>query len=202
LPLIFDEFYQVGVSPNSSREGYGLGLSIVRRILKLLGVPIDVRSEPGRGSVFAIDVPLAAPQAVASEPRRAPAPARDPAIRRARILLVEDDARVRNAMRTFLKLEGFDILAAATSEEAVIELQGEAHIDLVLTDYHLEPGHTGTQVIAAARELRSPDMPAILVTGDTSPAVNELQRDARLRITSKPINSRELLSLIRTLLAG
>jgi CheY-like chemotaxis protein len=114
---------------------------------------------------------------------------------------VEDEARVRNAMRLLLEMEGYRVVAAATAEEAMMELQGDVHFDLLISDYHLEAGRTGTQVISAARELRDPDLKAILVTGDTSSAVRELQCDDRLRITSKPINSRELLDLIRTLLA-
>jgi len=57
LSLIYDEFYQVGVPTNSSRNGYGLGLSIVQRLVKLLGLKLDVRSEVGRGSVFALEAP-------------------------------------------------------------------------------------------------------------------------------------------------
>ena len=52
IPYIFDEFYQVGVSTHSSREGYGLGLSIVQRIAVLLDLNLTVRSEPGQGSIF------------------------------------------------------------------------------------------------------------------------------------------------------
>jgi DNA-binding NtrC family response regulator len=117
-----------------------------------------------------------------------------------RLLLVEDEASVRNAMRMLLRMEGFEVVAAATAEEAMLELQGPEQLDLLITDYHLDAGHTGTQIIAAAREQRDPQFKAILVTGDTSTAVREMQGDPRLRITSKPINSRELLGLIRTLL--
>ena len=54
LQLIGEEFYQIGVPSNSTREGYGLGLSIVRRIIKLLALQLQVRSEAGRGSVFSV----------------------------------------------------------------------------------------------------------------------------------------------------
>jgi PAS domain S-box-containing protein len=201
LPLIFEEFYQVGISPNSSREGYGLGLSIVRRIVKLLDVPIDVQSAPGQGSTFAIELPAASEAPRPKAPAVAAGPAQSAAVGEARLLLVEDEARVRNAMRMLLEMEGYRVVAAATAEEAMIELQGDAPFDLLISDYHLEAGRTGTQVIAAARELRDPKLKAILVTGDTSSAVRELQGDERLRITSKPINSRELLDMIRGLLA-
>jgi two-component system CheB/CheR fusion protein len=60
LRLIFEEFYQVGISPHSSRDGYGLGLSIVQRIARLLNINVDVSSQPGQGSVFAIELPSAA----------------------------------------------------------------------------------------------------------------------------------------------
>ena len=200
MPLIFDEFYQVGVSPNATRDGYGLGLSIVRRVVKLLDLPIHVESEPGKGSTFAIELHDAAAAGVASKPVEAENPTltRDPAS--VRILLVEDDAHVRAAMHTLLSLEGYKVIAAATSVEAEEHLRSGTRFDLLITDFHLENHRTGTQVIAAAREFSDPDIGAILVTGDTSSAVREMKANDSLRIASKPINSRELLGLVRTLL--
>ena len=107
--LIFDEFYQVGVSPNSSRDGYGLGLSIVQRIARLLGSQCQVSSEPGKGSVFAFELPAAThprtPPPTSAAPRTLRARRRAGAARR--ILLVEDEPGVRNAMRMLLKIEGY-----------------------------------------------------------------------------------------------
>ncbi|HET9862126.1 MAG TPA: PAS domain S-box protein [Steroidobacteraceae bacterium] len=200
LGLIFEEFYQVGVSPNSSRDGYGLGLSIVQRIVKLLDTRIDVRSTPGVGSVFAVELPQAQAPASAGSGEAAPAAAR-PACGAQRILLVEDEPGVRNAMRMLLKIEGYSVTTAASAAEA-IDMMGTQAFDLLVTDYHLEGGRTGTQVIAAARQALGPDIKAVLVTGDTSPAVRELPADANLRITSKPINSDELLAMVRGLLAA
>jgi two-component system CheB/CheR fusion protein len=202
LPLIFEEFYQVGVSPNTSRDGYGLGLSIVRRICNLLDLPFDVQSTPGAGSVFAVELSPARNTADSAERQPAQRAEASAATASARILLVEDEAGVRNAMRTLLKMEGYEIIAAATAEEAQIELQGDDPFDLLITDYHLEPGRTGTEVIATARQKLGADFKAILVTGDTSSAIRELRGDDCLRITSKPVNSRELLHLIRSMLAG
>jgi two-component system, sensor histidine kinase len=198
--LIFDEFYQIGVSPNSSRDGYGLGLSIVQRIVKLLDLHIDVSSVPGKGSVFAIELPMVAEgQAVTSV--EVPADALRKAPVALRVLLVEDEPGVRNAMRMLLKIEGYEVITTATADEAMSRLSSE-DFDLLVTDYHLEGGRTGTQVISAARELHGPTFNAVLVTGDTSSAVRELKGDTHLRITSKPINSDELLALIRELLAN
>jgi CheY-like chemotaxis protein len=200
LRLIFDEFYQIGVSPNSSRDGYGLGLSIVQRIVKLLNIQIDVRSVPGEGSVFAIELPIAEGSGEEDLPQpKAEVEAEQPAARR--ILLVEDEPGVRNAMRMLLRIEGYEVVPAATADEAMLKLKTDA-FDLLVTDYHLEGGRTGTQVIAAAREALGPRFSAVLVTGDTSSAVREMQGDAHLRIASKPINSDELLGVVRHLLAG
>ena len=198
LGQIFDEFYQVGISPHSSRDGYGLGLSIVQRIARLLDIRVDVASTPGQGSVFSLELPGAAAAGIAAESRRADSVApRDAASRH--ILLVEDEPGVRNAMRSLLKIEGYRITVAASAEEALARL-GDGPFDLIVTDYHLEQGRTGTQVIAAARERRGAAVKAILVTGDTSAAVRDMQGDAYLRIASKPINSDELLAQVRNLL--
>jgi CheY-like chemotaxis protein len=203
VSLIFDEFFQIGVSPNSSRDGYGLGLSIVQRIARLLELKVEVSSVPGIGSVFAFQLPRArhtGTSQVAKDPRTAQSSAGGGAFQ---ILLVEDEPGVRNAMRMLLKIEGYRVTTAASAEEAVEHLRAaDADFDLIVTDYHLEGGKTGTQVIAAARELLGDDLKAILVTGDTSSAVRELKVDTNLRITSKPINSDELLALVRSLLAG
>jgi PAS domain S-box-containing protein len=200
LPMIFDEFYQIGVSPNSSRDGYGLGLSIVQRIVKLLDLHIDVSSVPGRGSVFAVELPAAeGSDESAIEEAHTAAPPQEITARR--ILLVEDEPSVRNAMRMLLRIEGYDVVPTATADEALARLRSDS-FDLLVTDYHLDGGRTGTQVIAAARETLGPSFNAVLVTGDTSSAVREMQGDAHLRITSKPINSDELLDMVRNLLAG
>ncbi|HTU67592.1 MAG TPA: ATP-binding protein [Steroidobacteraceae bacterium] len=203
LPLIFDEFYQVGVSPNSTRDGYGLGLSIVRRISRLLGFRVEVSSAPSEGSTFAFELPAADGACAATLDGADADPAgADGATGAQRVLLVEDETGVRNAMRMLFKVEGYQVATAASVAEATGLLEADEKFDLVITDYHLGEGQTGTDVIAAARRVLGESMRAILVTGDTSSAVREIAADAQLRITSKPINARELLGLVRELLAG
>jgi PAS domain S-box-containing protein len=203
LPLIFDEFYQIGVSPNSTRDGFGLGLSIVHRIARLLGFRVEVSSEPGKGSTFAFELPRT--DVVSAQSAATAIDASTGAGQRAgahRVLLVEDDVGVRNAMRTLFKIEGFHVATAATADEALGLLEAHESFDLLITDYHLGADRTGTEVIEAARRVLGESLRAILVTGDTSSAVREIAANANLRITSKPINSRELLGLVRELLAG
>jgi two-component system, sensor histidine kinase len=201
--LIFDEFYQIGVSPNSSRDGYGLGLSIVQRIARLLQFKVAVNSVPGIGSIFAFELPSARHSGAVSAAPGPRAKAGDTAAGAFHLLLVEDEPGVRNAMRMLLKIDGYRVDTAASATEALDFLRAaDTNIDLIVTDYHLDGGRTGTEVIAAARTLLGDGLKAILVTGDTSSAIRDLKADANLRITSKPINSDELLELVRTLLAA
>src|SRR5690606_2491521 len=111
-----------------------------------------------------------------------------------------DEPGVRNAMRTLLRIEGYDVTATSGAAEALEKLR-EDRFDLLVTDYHLEGNRTGSEVIAAARERFGADFNAILVTGDTSAAIRDMKGDPHLRITSKPINSNELLGQLRALLA-
>jgi CheY-like chemotaxis protein len=118
------------------------------------------------------------------------------------ILLVEDDPGVRRAARLLLVVEGYRVTTAGSLAEAGQQAAEHPDIALLVTDYHLTNSETGVQVIAAVRRQLAASVRTILITGDTSSAVRELQRDERLRITRKPIKAEELLSIIRELLAA
>ena len=202
LPYIYDEFYQVGAQGNTFRDGYGLGLSIVQRLVKLLGLNLQVQSEVGKGSVFSLELPASAvrtghrdaePASKSDAPRHAGRPLH--------ILVVEDDPAVLSAMRMLLKVEGYRVTSATSRAEALQRVREHRDIDAVIADYHLRGGETGTEVIAAVRDVLGPTK-AVLVTGDTSLAIKQLRSDENLRVASKPINADELLSLLRTLMAA
>jgi CheY-like chemotaxis protein len=99
-----------------------------------------------------------------------------------------------------LSTEGYQVSPVATLIEALAVARRSRRIDLLVTDYHLGNGETGTQVIAALRQALGVPMKAVLTTGDTSRAVRELPLDAGLRLASKPIKAEQLLALIRGLL--
>jgi PAS domain S-box-containing protein len=203
IQYIYDEFYQVGVPSNSSREGYGLGLSIVQRIVKLLDLRLEVRSEVGQGTVFTLAVPPArgarlAPAQTAARQRRADSRAAGVP----HVLLVEDDKSVRDATRLLFAVEGYEVTAVATLAQALEHAARLPGIDLLVTDFHLDAGETGTAVISALRAALGAPLKAVLITGDTSAAVKALPCDPLMRIASKPLQGDELLSLMRSLLAA
>ncbi len=204
IAYIYDEFYQVGVPANSAREGYGLGLSIVQRLVRLLNLRLEVSSEIGKGSVFSLLLPLGRSQSATAQPPGAAVAA--PAApagrqRRPRVLLVEDDAGVRDATRMLLSVEGYRVSAVASLTEALRSAQEEGAPDLLITDYHLRDGELGTQVIAALRDRVRAEVKAVLVTGDTSTVVKHMPNDPRLRIASKPIDAEQLLAVLKELLS-
>ena len=202
IDRIFDDFYQIGVSANTSREGYGLGLSIVSRIVNLLGAKLHVQSEVGRGSTFALELPASPSTTETRAQSSAPEKPSAKAGARVHVLLAEDDPRVRNATRMLLKLEGYEVSVAGTLAEACALADKSPDIGLLITDYHLSAGETGLQVIEAVRKRLGATLPAVLITGDTSSAIRDLQCDVNLRVASKPINPDELLALLTQLLAG
>lgn len=201
LSLIFDEFFQVGVARNTTREGYGLGLAIVQRIAKLLGLHVDVTSQLGKGSTFSLELPQTSenvahghgenPESAiqASKPTHS-----------GKILVTEDEPAVLRATRLLLELEGYQVIPTANREQALDRAREHPDIDLLVSDYHLKEDQTGLDVITAVRETLKRPIPAILVTGDTSTAVRKLPRDASLRLASKPIDADELLMLMHELL--
>jgi two-component system, sensor histidine kinase len=202
LPHIYDAFYQVGVAANSTREGYGLGLSIVKRLVKLLFGTLEVNSQVGQGSTFSLLLPASKGHVAAAQPAVAAPPAVAPRQSgAARILLVEDNASVRRAMSRLLTLEGYSVTQVASLSEALQHVHEGRGVDLLICDYHLSGGETGTQVVAALRAILGDSLPALLTSGDTSSAVKQLPRDPYLRFTSKPIKAEELVGLLRALLA-
>ncbi len=201
LPYIYDEFYQVG-SSDRLRDGYGLGLSIVQRLVKLLNLELDVHSEAGHGTAFSLRLPAGGP-AAAFLPARSARPGIDgTGAGRAHVLLVEDEPAVRAATRMLLSVEGYRVTPAASLGESLEAAHGAPAIDLIIADYHLGNGVTGPQVIAAIRTALARPLPAVLMTGDTSLAIKQLANEAQLRTVSKPVNADELLELLAELLAA
>jgi two-component system CheB/CheR fusion protein len=202
LAYIYDEFFQVGVSPGEPRDGYGLGLSIVSRLVKLLGLTLSVESEPGRGTRFCLKVPAGTAHLNAGGGSARLESTRSDRRAQCRILLVEDDAGVRDATRMLLKAEGYEISLASSYLEAMEQASTGAPIDLLITDYHLSGGETGVEVFEALRLRHDGDLKAILVTGDTSSVVQEVASRGQLRVVSKPVKAEQLLMLINELSAS
>lgn len=206
---IFDEFTQLPDARRPDGQGLGLGLAIVRRLAALLDHRVAVRSTPGRGTVFAVTVPLAAmpaqrPDAVAGRGESIATPAGAHAHAQAQaigIVLIDDDAGIRSALGGLLALWGHPVYAGATVDDvlaahAAAPADARAPVGLILADYRLGNGVTGIDAVAALRRALGTDAPAVLVTGDTAPDRLHALHASGLRVLHKPIAAERLRELI------
>ncbi|CAA7616001.1 PAS domain S-box protein [Magnetospirillum sp. UT-4] len=201
LRNIFREFHQVGNSGRDRRQGLGLGLAIVERLARLLGHRIDVRSVEGRGSVFAVEVPVCH-RRIAPGVRQLPL---DLMRRGVSILVIEDEPDVRDGLEALLASWGHVVLAAGGADEAIRRLPGFGRLpDLIIADYRLQNGETGGQAIARiAIHLRAEGkVPAIIVTGDTAPERLQQAQALGHRLLHKPVRPDALRAAIEAALSG
>jgi signal transduction histidine kinase/CheY-like chemotaxis protein len=161
---IFDEYYQLD---GNSAQGLGLGLPIVKSLGELLGHKVAVRSAPGRGSVFSIELertPEAAAAGVASLSPIA-------SLGRLKVVLVDDDVEIRDSMGLLLESWGCRPVAAATLAEAEDRLHAERLTpDALIVDYRLAGAMTGLQAIERLRAAFGRELPALLITGTANPS--------------------------------
>jgi len=170
---IFEEFYQVSndappIDP-TQRKGLGLGLAIVRRLARVLDAPLRLRSVPGRGTMFSIEIPLGQ-RPKPSEPSLPRGAAIGLTLDRKLIVIVEDDPSVLGGLQVLLKSWGADVIAfdsyAASAEWAgAAAAQNMIRPDLLIVDFRLESGHTGLEVIDTLRGAFGKALPAVIVTG-------------------------------------
>jgi signal transduction histidine kinase/CheY-like chemotaxis protein len=173
LPRIFDEFYQVqGNRPLEAhhRKGLGLGLAIVKRLSDLTATPITVKSRVGHGTVFSLEVPVGkAPPKVEALPGANKAPL-GLTLQGRSIVVVEDEAAVREGLVVLLQAWGAQVTSFDTVDglRAWLASAGAEPPDLLLVDYRLPQGTTGIDALVATRA-RWPEarLPAIVITGSS-----------------------------------
>jgi two-component system, chemotaxis family, CheB/CheR fusion protein len=200
LSAIFEEFHQLDNPARERSKGLGLGLAIVQRLAELLGHAVDVRSRPGKGSVFSVEVPLGAGEA-AARPLLDPPATETTASHSETILVVEDEPAVREMLKLLLDDEGYRTVTAADGRAALAwAARGTARPDLVLADYNLPNGPNGLQVVASLQQTFGHDIPAIILSGDISTeTLREIAGQGRVHL-GKPVTAAALIHLIQRLL--
>ena len=204
LHAIFEEYHQLDNAARERSRGLGLGLSIVQRLGNLLGHRVRVRSRPGKGSVFAIEVMLPsernAPQ-LEHHRRSKDDGLVEGAHRTGAILVVEDDPDLRVSLKLVLKDEGHHAVTAPDGIAALeLVAQGTVRPDLILADYNLPNGMNGLQFATKLRERLHHQIPVIILTGDISTGtLREIAQQDCVRL-NKPVKSKELTQVIQRLL--
>ncbi|MCB1311239.1 MAG: PAS-domain containing protein [Sedimentitalea sp.] len=193
---IFREFTRVGNGAGAG-QGMGLGLSIVQRACAHLGHRVAVRSKPGVGSVFSIELPVAEAAETAPRPRRSPSDPAPAAEMDLIVLLVENDPGVLFAMTQKLESWGASVLACA-STPAALALIDEIGMspDIILADYQLDGDDTGLDTIRELRARAGVEIPAIMITANQEDGLKEAGLANRFSVVTKPVNLARLRPLI------
>lgn len=193
---IFDEYYQV--PSHAELGGVGLGLAIVQRLGKLLDHKIHIRSVPGKGSGFSVEVPLADGSAAAAEEPLEALPGQTIASFVGTILLIDDDHSVRAAFEKLFQSFGLSAVSAASGQDALaLVAEKRVNPDLIVTDYNLPGKMNGVDCIESLRETLAWKVPGIVITGETRTEVIEAIRMRGLGIAIKPVRMDELMQQIR-----
>ena len=201
LDVIFEDFVQLNNPARQASKGFGLGLSVAKNLANLLQHKLDVRSILGKGSVFAVEVPLGS-----RAERRLPGHGDDLPIQYqgpagAQVLVVEDDPVVLAATRQLLEGLGLRVITASSGIEALAQLKGSGERpDLIIADYRLAEGGSGIEMIWHIRQALEQKTPAVLVTGDTLPESVRDMEASGCKVMHKPIEVDELVAHMNRLL--
>jgi Na+/proline symporter/signal transduction histidine kinase len=188
---IFEEFERARAGRDD--EGLGLGLAIVRRYADLLGLPLRLESEQGRGTLFSVQLPRANPRAPV--PPAAATPAAESELAGCEVLCLDNDARVRGGMSALLATLGCAVRTCVDRDGLAVALAGRRP-DVILADYHLDGDDNGVAAVAAMTgDLRDPP-PCIVISADDGEIVRGAAQGAGYRFLPKPVNPARLRALL------
>jgi CheY-like chemotaxis protein len=193
---IFREFHQV--SQSGDNPGLGLGLAIVERMCRLLGIPLSLESTVGKGTVFTLSlhnvtwqksIPRVAPPQTLSAERF---------LENTNVWLLDNDAQVLQAMEQLFTHWGARVVVATSRAQLPWH---EHEPDLLVFDYHLDEQDTGIAVLEAVREhYENATIPAIINSADPDETVREQVIAKSALFTPKPIKTAALKRLVKRLL--
>ncbi|MDR6754905.1 Na+/proline symporter/signal transduction histidine kinase [Mycoplana sp. BE70] len=182
---VFKEFIRLDEGARTA-PGLGLGLSIVDRISRVLGHPVDLQSTPGRGTSFKVRIPI---DTIATG-RKAAATKEPPAgeqLRGLRVLCIDNEPKILDGMELLLTGWGCEVVTADSFSAIDVLLAGHgAPPNAIIADYHLGDG-TGVTAIARVRAAHGSDIPGLLITADRSAEVRMLAENSDISLQNKPV---------------
>ena len=200
LEEIFQEFKRGDVQRPDQDRGLGLGLAIVEKIAGILGHRISVRSWPGKGSMFSVEVPLSA-----TAPTPLPIPTMSDAmlerLQGARVWVLDNDAAICAGMRTLLEGWGCRVVTALSEQDLARQVDNyHAEADLLIADYHLDDDQNGVDAVARINARRGQAIPALMITANYSNEHKQQIRELGHTLMHKPVRPMKLKTAMSHLL--
>ncbi|WP_088328359.1 NahK/ErcS family hybrid sensor histidine kinase/response regulator [Lacimicrobium sp. SS2-24] len=194
---IFNEFHQL---QQENKQGLGLGLTIVERISSLLGHPIGVTSQLGKGTGFFVTLPRFEQQ----QPRNSSLISNEPGdkslfLRGRTVLLIDNEPQVLSAMVQLFESWGATTFSAANQQQALEVMTSPP--SLLVIDYHLDHGAIGTELAQVLYQTWQQKIPTILNSANYEESIREQAIEAGFSFLHKPVKAGALKRLIRKLLS-
>lgn len=197
LEEIFEEFRRLVGAAEDYERGFGLGLAIVRRIARMLDHPLGVRSSEGKGSCFAVTVPVVRWEAPKPARRRGGEESATNLLAGKVVVVVENEPAILEAMATVLErwdCRVFTGTSGPRAERALAEVGVTP--DAIVADYHLDEDATGLDVVEKMRAAAGRKIPAAVVTADRTADVRKRIDAAGCSVLNKPVRPGRLRSLL------
>lgn len=193
---VFKEFERLSEGARIA-SGLGLGLSIVDRISRVLGLAIEMKSRQNKGTMFSVRLPRSSAVLAAKPARVARSPSPRHMLAGIVIACIDNDETILTGMQALLEGWGAKVVAAPTQKKLLQAIaRTGATPDVIIADYHLDDGDNGLDVIAALRSRLSPTMYAILATADRSAPLRAAAAEADIQILNKPLKPAALRAFL------
>ncbi|TXH93008.1 MAG: hybrid sensor histidine kinase/response regulator, partial [Pseudomonas sp.] len=192
--VIFEEFKRLDSHQTRAEKGLGLGLAIADGLCRVLGHHLEVRSWPGKGSVFSVRVPLASgPTTQTAVPGSEP---NGQLLGGAQVLCIDNEDSILTGMHSLLSRWGCQVWTARNRLECEHLLDEAVQPQLALVDYHLDEGDTGTELMAWLRTRLGQPLPGVVISADGRPELVAEVHAAGLDYLAKPVKPAALRALI------
>jgi PAS domain S-box-containing protein len=204
LKDIFTEFHQLLPQGTGGRQGAGLGLAIVERMVSVLGYRVDVVSRPGKGSRFSLVLPMDMRSARGSALQATDiVPGLVHGFTGIWVMVIDNEPAILASMKLLLERWGCLVMTSPDEHQALEYLRQTNNVPAaVLADYHLDDEKTGWQAISAIRTLLGVPVPAALITADRGDELRKLARAQEVPILNKPVKPNRLRALLTSLLSA
>lgn len=195
---VFEDYFQAS-NPNRDRvRGLGLGLSIVRRMVNLLGGTIHLESSVGVGSTFSLRLPLGLAAGQSSEPAelRSTLTIQQALAGKSKLLVVDDDPLIGRAFEQTLRGVPIDSRIVSSALEALALVRNDAYaVDIAIIDYRLPGGINGISLLEDLHQ-ENPSLAAVLITGDFNPTLVKQAAEVGAVLLNKPFGAERLADAV------